>query len=551
MQSKHKHRAIMDIWKTGLCLMLAACLAHSAAWAQEVAKDTLAADTCKLDSAVVTPKGMEAVTDTATLSIAMDSLAAKPDTLAFADTLAKVNEVAKSDTIAKKKRKAKPRPKLDDFFKDYWLLKLRPTGVNTYTMDTVSILYERYIGVLDYLNDPSTPERYIACNPDYYRLFIPLTYYYAPIERVSRVDWKFRTPDGRTALNNKLLPIDTLAFTAKERVNERVDRALLKAYVNYPQLVVRTEDEINSTPLFTDNIVKEASSKKRSVIKLFASDHVEQVEAESKGIVIRKPNWWTTGGNGSLQFTQNHFSDNWYKGGQSTHSLLAGLQLKANYNDREKIQWENLLDAKLGFISSPSDTVHNYLINNDQLRLYSKLGIQAISKWYYTISTEVKTQFCPAYDANSETMKAAFLAPLDWSTSLGMDYKLSTSKINLSVFMAPLTYTMRYVGNSHVNETSYGLEEGKRVKHDFGSQVQTNLTWTPTSFIKLTSRLDYLTSYKWVRVEWENTIDFLLNRYLSAKLYVYGRYDDGNAPTVGDSYFQVNETLGFGLNYAW
>ena len=551
MQSKHKHRAIMDIWKTGLCLMLAACLAHSAAWAQEVAKDTLTADTYKLDSAVVTPKGMEAVTDTATLSIAMDSLAAKPDTLALADTLTKVNEVAKSDTIAKKKRKAKPRPKLDDFFKDYWLLKLRPTGVNTYTMDTVSILYERYIGVLDYLNDPSTPERYIACNPDYYRLFIPLTYYYAPIERVSRVDWKFRTPDGRTALNNKLLPIDTLAFTAKERVNERVDRALLKAYVNYPQLVVRTEDEINSTPLFTDNIVKEASSKKRSVIKLFASDHVEQVEAESKGIVIRKPNWWTTGGNGSLQFTQNHFSDNWYKGGQSTHSLLAGLQLKANYNDREKIQWENLLDAKLGFISSPSDTVHNYLINNDQLRLYSKLGIQAISKWYYTISTEVKTQFCPAYDANSETMKAAFLAPLDWSTSLGMDYKLSTSKINLSVFMAPLTYTMRYVGNSHVNETSYGLEEGKRVKHDFGSQVQTNLTWTPTSFIKLTSRLDYLTSYKWVRVEWENTIDFLLNRYLSAKLYVYGRYDDGNAPTVGDSYFQVNETLGFGLNYAW
>ncbi len=75
---------------------------------------------------------------------------------------------------------------LPDIMKEYMILKLKPEGMG-YRLDTVSILYERYIGVLDYLNDPTTPERYIPSNPNYYRLFLPLTYYYAPM----------RCPDAR------------------------------------------------------------------------------------------------------------------------------------------------------------------------------------------------------------------------------------------------------------------------------------------------------------------------------------------------------------------
>ena len=50
---------------------------------------------------------------------------------------------------------------LSDLMKQYFVLKLKPGG-DTLHLDTVSMLHEKYFGVLKYLNDPSTPERYIA-----------------------------------------------------------------------------------------------------------------------------------------------------------------------------------------------------------------------------------------------------------------------------------------------------------------------------------------------------------------------------------------------------
>lgn len=441
------------------------------------------------------------------------------------------------------------RQGLDETMGNYFIEKLVPQG-DTCRLDTVSLLYEKYIGVLSYLNDPQTPSRYIAVDPDYYRLFLPFTYYYSPIERVSALTFPQVFPedaDARSAAG--FLPVDTLLFCRKEMVNRQVDKALLQAYVNIPHRIRFTEEEVMNARLVQDNIEKESKSKP-NVSKLVKKNPIRDMDREG-GVVIHKPNWWVTGGNSSLQFTQNYISNNWYKGGESTNALLATAQLYANYNDKEKVQWENLLDAKLGFTSAPSDQCHDYLVNTDQLRLYSKLGVQAAKYWYYTISTEFKTQFCHGYNANSDVLRSAFLAPADWTTSIGMDFKLKKKNYSLSLFLAPLTHMLRYVGNKDVNETAYGIEEGKRTKHNFGSNIRPTLNWKITSNITLDSRMDYQTSYEWTRIEWENTFNFAVNKYFSTKMYIHARYDDSAAPRKGDSYFQLKEMLSFGLNYKW
>lgn len=250
------------------------------------------------------------------------------------------------------------------------------------SLSALSASYFAYFRLWDDLNIPAP--RWVRPNPAFYKLFVPPTYYEAPIKEIFEIKWSPDTKimtavdslymgkrDSVSAAIYQLPDLETLA--AADRWSNNI---LRNYYLQYPGRLVNNELYLaDLKPLENNQIVKRPRKEK---IKSFLQPEtpVESLTTDNELLVVR-PNFWTHKGNGYVQFTQHYISDNWYKGGESTNALLSGLVLEANFDDRQRIEFENKLEIKLGFVTAPSDTVHKYKTNADLFRLNSKLGVKA------------------------------------------------------------------------------------------------------------------------------------------------------------------------------
>ena len=391
----------------------------------------------------------------------------------------------------------------------------------------------------------------IRSNPDYYKLSMPATYYEEPIEQAFSIsDWKPRIPfiKEENEWMKSLPQVKNLCHT--EKVDRYINRQLLSFYLTYPQLVKQNEDNLEGLkPIYGDVIIDQP--RKENLLDMMQNDELPNRVSE-KDLLVIKPNFWTLGGNGYLQFSQNYISANWYKGGESTKSLLSGFTWQANYDDRQRVQFENKIEWKLGFITAPSDTIHSYKANNDLLRISSKIGYKAISNWYYTLSGEFKTQFFSNYETNTNNLVSSFLSPAELNLGLGMDYKYIKDNIcNVSVLINPINYTLYSIADDRLDPTKFNIKEGHKRESVWGSKLEATWKWKLMETLMWESRLSYTTNYEKVLAEWENTFTFTFNKYLSTKFFFHGRFDDEVTREPDDSYLQIQELLSFGLNYTW
>lgn len=364
----------------------------------------------------------------------------------------------------------------------------------------------------------------------YYRLFAPLTFYH-------------------NVASNQF----SISSNDSDKVGQAINQALMHIYLKRPELVKVTESEQEKAGSLRQDIIETPVTQEVEIVDQ-AAPMPETPEAAPVEVVIEKPNFWKYKGDASLQVMQNFVSDNWYKGGESNQAAVGTVTLEANYDNKSKWKWENKLEMKLGFQTSPSDTVHKFKTNEDLIRYTGKVGLQAANRWYYTLQMLAYTQFYHGLKSNNTKVFSDFMSPFNLSVGLGMDYKVQAlaNKLTGTINMSPLAVNYRYVDRADLAK-SFGVKTPDHTHSltDFGSQITASITWKVNDVLSWKTRIYGFTSYERSEVEWENTFTLRVSKYISANLFLFPRFDDANNRDEELGYWQFKEysSLGFSYNF--
>ncbi len=274
---------------------------------------------------------------------------------------------------------------------------------------------------------------------------------------------------------------------------------------------------------------------------------LEEANKEIAPIELKRKNWLHSF-NGLVQFSQAYNSPNWYQGGNNNLNLIGNFvwNVKLNPAFYSRLMFENTVQYKLAVNSAPDDTLRSYSISEDLFQINTKVGLKATNNWYYSVNMQFKTQLLQNHPTNSRSTTVAFLSPGELNFGLGMTYNTSIKKATFNISIDPMSYNMICYANTDVTRFS-----GKKVTNQYGSKVEAKMTWKPFYNISYSSRLYAFTNYEYIQGDWENTISFEINRFLTTQIYVHLRYDSSSPRDTFINWhrWQLKEILSFGFSY--
>ena len=315
---------------------------------------------------------------------------------------------------------------------------------------------------------------------------------------------------------------------------------------SYPWVVRLNQESLPEPPkTYVATVDPSSATIKVTEVKV----DLKEANKEVSGIQVRHKNWLHSF-QGSLQFSQAYNSPNWYQGGNNNLNLIGNFIWNVTLNSvfHPNLLFENTVQYKLAVNSAPDDTLRNYSISEDRFQINTKFGLKASHNWYYSVNMQFKTQLLQNHPTNSRALTAAFLSPGELNLGLGMTYNYNSKdkKTSFNISIDPLSYNMICYRDTRV--TAYS---DKKVLNQYGSNIEAKLSWKPVYNITYSSRLYTFTNYEYLQGDWEHTVSFDINRFLTTQIYVHLRYDSSTKKLEDTKWhqWQLKEILSFGFSY--
>ena len=244
-------------------------------------------------------------------------------------------------------------------------------------------------------------------------------------------------------------------------------------------------------------------------------------------------------GNYGLNINQLTLS-NWAAGGENTWSGKAFANFSLIYHKR---RFEQRLVGAFAFgISRFGDK--RLEKQDDKIDLTYALSLDSKTQWNISAVATFNTQFANGYKyPNDSTVISSFLAPGYLTLSAGYSYK--TKNERFQILLSPLAGKVTFVMNQELaDKGNFGVKKGyyeedgtwvsgENVAASVGVNVIINYKQPIGKNFKYITMLNTFYNYIERRdddrlpidVNWENTLEFSITKYISTILFVHLKYD--------------------------
>ena len=256
--------------------------------------------------------------------------------------------------------------------------------------------------------------------------------------------------------------------------------------------------------------------------------------------------------NGAYGLNLNQLAlSNWAAGGENSWSGKAFANFALIYHIRT---FEQKLTGNFAFgIARFAD--RRIEKQDDKIDLTYALTFDSKTQWNLSMVATFNTQFAHGYKyPNDSTIISTFFAPAYLTVSAGYSYK--TKDERFQIFMSPMAGKITFVMNQELaDKGSFGVKKGfydqdsvwipgENIAPAIGVNVIINYKQPIYKNITYTTMLNTFYNYLERRdddrlrldVNWENTFNFTITKYLSTILFVHLKYDHNTT-------FPVFETL--------